>query len=270
MPQPDFYAIFGVPPSATQEEIRTAHRELVKRYHPDIYSTSGDKARATEKLREINEAYAVLGNVERRKAYDVSRVEPPRRAPAAPQARPQQPRRRSNSGRRAAARQPRRARPKFRWNRKFVTVPRAVGAAAGLLFFLVTLYALNRPPEITPVWLLLQRTEVENSASAAVTSARGWERLGSFGVRAECARVLKTHVKADQEQGSQAVLDESNATMAITILLSESEPAPSAKPLVTGQKNITKRVRHYECRSVQIRQPESWLRRKLRQTGVVD
>ncbi|HEX9662654.1 MAG TPA: J domain-containing protein, partial [Candidatus Binatia bacterium] len=61
MPQPDFYAIFGVPPSASQQEIRAAHRELVKRYHPDIYSTGDDKARATERLQAINEAYAVLG-----------------------------------------------------------------------------------------------------------------------------------------------------------------------------------------------------------------
>ena len=109
MPQPDFYAIFGVSPSATQEEIRAAHRELVKRYHPDIYSTSGDKDRATEKLREINEAYAVLGNAERRKAYDASRGERPRRPSPAPRARAPQARRSGNAARRRTARQPLRA-----------------------------------------------------------------------------------------------------------------------------------------------------------------
>jgi hypothetical protein len=81
--------------------------------------------------------------------------------------------------------------------------------------------------------------------------------------------VLKTHVKADQEQGSQAVFDESNGTMAITVLLSEADAALSAKKFLAGQKNITKRVRHYECRTVQVRQPDSWLRRKLRQTGLM-
>jgi hypothetical protein len=66
------------------------------------------------------------------------------------------------------------------------------------------------------------------------------------------------------------VLDENNAMMAITILLSETDPALSTEPSLTSHKNITKRVRHYECRTVQIRQPDSWLRQKLRQIGLVD
>jgi hypothetical protein len=137
------------------------------------------------------------------------------------------------------------------------------------MLFLVTGYFVNSSPEISPVWLLLQKTEIEPAASAPIAGARGWQQLGSFGARAECARVLKTHVKADQEQGSQAVFDETNGTMAITILLNGADPALSGKSLLAGQKNITKRVRHYECRTVQVRQPDSWLRRKLRQIGWV-
>jgi DnaJ domain len=267
MAQPDFYAIFGLSPSASQEEIRATHRELVKRYHPDIYSTSGDKARATEKLRQINEAYAVLGNAERRKAYDASRAEPPRRPPPAAQTRSSPAPRSSNTARRQTARRPLHARRKFRWNPNIFTPSRIAATLTGVTLSLATLYILNRPSEITPVWLLLQKTEVETAAGGPAATNRGWERLGTFGVRAECARVLKTHVKADQEQGSQAVLDESNATMAITILLRETDPALSANPLLAGQKTLTKRVRHYECRTVQVRQPETWLRQKLRQTG---
>jgi hypothetical protein len=270
MPQPDFYAIFGVPPSATQEEIRAAHRELVKRYHPDIYSTSGDKDRATEKLRQINEAYAVLGNIERRKAYDASRVEPPRRPSPTTQARAPQTPRSSNAARRRTARQPLRARKKFRWDKKIFTPARIGAAIGGVIFPLVAAYILSRPPEITPAWLLLQKTEVEPAASGSVPSTKGWEQLGTFGVRAECARVLKTHVKADQEQGSQAILDENNATMAITILLRETDPGLSMEPLLADKKTITKRVRHYECRTVQVRQPYSWFRQKLRHVGLVD
>jgi hypothetical protein len=266
MSQPDFYAIFGVPPSASQEEIRAAHRELVKRYHPDIYSTSGDKARATEKLQEINDAYAVLGNVERRKAYDARHVESPRRPPPAAQTRSPHIRRSSITRRRRMAPQPLRARMKFRLNRKVFTLPRLAGAVLGMILFSAAAYILNQPPEIIPVWLLLQKTEVEPAAGGSVASTSGWEQLGSFGVRAECARVLKTHVKADQAQGSQAVFDESNGTIAITVLLSEGDPALSGKKTLAG--HITKRVRHYECRTVQVRQPDSWLRRKLRQAGL--
>jgi len=266
MSQPDFYAIFGVPPSASQDEIRAAHRELVKRYHPDIYSTGGDIARATEKLREINEAYAVLGNAERRKKYDASRVEQ-RRSASVAQQRPSYVRVRSSARPKAPAR-PIRARKKLQGN-KFFTFRLLAGAIAGAILFVVTAYFLTRAPDVLPAWVLWHKTEVEPPARGPIAATNGWERLGSFGVKAECARVLKTHVKADQEQGSRAVFDESNGTMAITVFLSESDAASNPKKLLEGQRPVTKRVRHYECRAVQVRQPDSWLRRKMRQAGLV-
>jgi hypothetical protein len=269
MSQPDFYAIFGVPPSASQEEIRAAHRELVKRYHPDIYSTGDDKARATERLQAINEAYAVLGNAERRKEYDDSRVEPPRRAEFVAQQKPAQVRRGRSAPRPEAPSRPVRVRNKFQWKKKFFTFPWLAGALAAVSLFVMVAYSFTREPRISPVWVLLQKTELEPTASGPLGGARGWERLGSFGLRAQCAEDLKIRVKLDQEEGSQAVVDEVSGTVAITVLLIKIDSALKAKQWLAGQENVTKRVRHYECRAVQIRQSDSWLRRKLRQIGLV-
>ncbi len=53
----DPYKILGVSPSATDDEIKTAYRELAKKYHPDNYSGSPIADLAGEKMKEINEAY---------------------------------------------------------------------------------------------------------------------------------------------------------------------------------------------------------------------
>jgi hypothetical protein len=268
MSQPDFYAIFGVSPSASQEEIRTAHRELVKRYHPDIYSTSGDKARATEKLQAINQAYAVLGNPERRKQYDARRLEQARSAQRVAQVRQAQVRRGRSAARPKAPPRSVRGRRKFQW-KKFFTFPRLAGTVAGVMLFMLMAYWLNSEPRTLPAWILVQKTDLEPAASKSSGAAGGWEQLGTFGLRGECAHNLKYHVKQDQEQGSHAFFDEASGTVAITVLLSEAGSALNPKELLAGEKGVTKRVRHYECRAVQIRQPDSWLRRKLRQAGLV-
>jgi curved DNA-binding protein CbpA len=70
MAGPDFYKILGVSPSASADEIKAAHRELVKIFHPDLFSTSAEKARANKRLQQINEAYATLSNPGRRRRYD--------------------------------------------------------------------------------------------------------------------------------------------------------------------------------------------------------
>ncbi len=56
----DPYEVLGVDRTATQEEIRTAYRALVKKYHPDKYQGNPLADLAEEKLQEINEAYDVL------------------------------------------------------------------------------------------------------------------------------------------------------------------------------------------------------------------
>ncbi|MDW8093574.1 MAG: J domain-containing protein [Caldimicrobium sp.] len=64
----DYYAILGIPRNATQEEIKKAYRRLAMKYHPD--RNKGNKE-AEEKFKEINEAYAVLSDPEKRKLYDM-------------------------------------------------------------------------------------------------------------------------------------------------------------------------------------------------------
>ena len=54
------YKVLGVSEDATQEEIRAAYLKLVKKYHPDKYTDNPLKELATEKLKEINEAYEML------------------------------------------------------------------------------------------------------------------------------------------------------------------------------------------------------------------
>jgi len=60
----DYYKILGVGRNASQDEIKRAFRELAHKYHPD---KNGGSA---EKFKEINEAYQVLGNPEKRQQYD--------------------------------------------------------------------------------------------------------------------------------------------------------------------------------------------------------
>src|SRR5690606_28127328 len=62
----DYYEILGVSRNATAEEIRRAYRRLARKYHPDVNREEG----AEERFKEINEAYEVLGDEERRAAYD--------------------------------------------------------------------------------------------------------------------------------------------------------------------------------------------------------
>ena len=56
----DPYKVLGVSPSATDEEIKDAYRQLAKKYHPDQYSDSPLKDLADEKMKEINEAYDTI------------------------------------------------------------------------------------------------------------------------------------------------------------------------------------------------------------------
>ncbi len=62
----DYYQILGVPRDAEKSDIKKAYRKLARRYHPDVNS----EADAEEKFKEINEAYEVLKDPDKRQAYD--------------------------------------------------------------------------------------------------------------------------------------------------------------------------------------------------------
>ncbi|MGA8657616.1 MAG: J domain-containing protein [Chthoniobacterales bacterium] len=63
----DYYETLGVSRTASHDDIRTAYRKLARKYHPDV---AKDKAAGEEKFKEINEAYEVLGDPEKRRKYD--------------------------------------------------------------------------------------------------------------------------------------------------------------------------------------------------------
>ena len=63
----DYYEVLGIDKSADENAIKKAYWSLAKKYHPD--KNPGDKE-AEEKFKEVNEAYAVLSDSEKRSKYD--------------------------------------------------------------------------------------------------------------------------------------------------------------------------------------------------------
>ena len=66
MAQRDYYEVLGVPKSASESDIKSAFRNLARKYHPDV----SDAPDAEDKFKEINEAYRVLSDDDKRAAYD--------------------------------------------------------------------------------------------------------------------------------------------------------------------------------------------------------
>lgn len=66
MTQRDYYEVLGVSRNASNEELKSAFRTLARKYHPDV----NKEPDAEEKFKEINEAFAVLSDADKRRAYD--------------------------------------------------------------------------------------------------------------------------------------------------------------------------------------------------------
>ena len=62
----DYYEILGLQRNATDDDIKAAFRKLARQYHPDV----SKEANAEEKFKEVNEAYGVLSDAEKRARYD--------------------------------------------------------------------------------------------------------------------------------------------------------------------------------------------------------
>lgn len=67
MSKRDYYEVLGVNRNATEDEIKKAYRKLARKYHPDV---NRDDPEAEEKFKEVNEAYEVLSDKEKRARYD--------------------------------------------------------------------------------------------------------------------------------------------------------------------------------------------------------
>ena len=63
----DYYAVLGVAPGASEKELSRAYKKLAKQHHPDANAGNPE---SEERFKEVNAAYDVLGDAEKRKEYD--------------------------------------------------------------------------------------------------------------------------------------------------------------------------------------------------------
>lgn len=64
----DYYHMLGIERTASSEEVKNAYRKMAMEYHPDL---NQDKPGCEERLKEINEAYGILGDEGKRRQYDL-------------------------------------------------------------------------------------------------------------------------------------------------------------------------------------------------------
>ena len=69
----DYYSILGLRPDSSAEEIKKVYRKLAMQYHPD---RNGGNPESEERLKEINEAYQILGDEKKRRRYDLQYRQP--------------------------------------------------------------------------------------------------------------------------------------------------------------------------------------------------
>jgi len=278
----DYYQILGVTRSASADQIRSAYRELVKQYHPDLFLAPEAKAEATEKLRLINEAYAVLGNQKRREKYDRRFVQIPKEKPRA----------RAGASRAKTRFRPAKVRrhisklqvlkQALRFSKK-----RIAYALVAVVLALVLTYATRSEPRLIVAFSLFEKLE-DSSAKGPSQTEGGWKPVAEYASLSECAAKLKERVRTDEQDGGRAVFGDPNGTMAIVVLVKretvergedamagrsaqsavDESASPETKPAEeraeSGNARMTKRVRNLECRPTQRLVSESWLDRLLK------
>lgn len=67
----DYYETLGVDRNASDEDVKKAFRKLARQYHPDLHAGDHQKKHAEEKFKEINEAYEILSDQDKRRRYDM-------------------------------------------------------------------------------------------------------------------------------------------------------------------------------------------------------
>jgi hypothetical protein len=177
-----------------------------------------------------------------------------------------------------------------------------VGSICALIIVAFVAQAVWEKPQTAIVWTLLAQTMVEPSKDVARQKLTGpnWIASGKYDSRLQCTDALKAMVKRDEQEGSRAIFDERQGTIAITVHLRDEaalakeyfqakrnrrSSEPDSKASVDDEEllkqaseearefirknGLTKRVRNYECRQMQVLMPESWLRQKLRQAGLI-
>ena len=63
----DYYEVLGVDKNASEDEIKRAYKKMARKYHPDL---NPDNKEAEEKFKEVNEAYEVLSDSDKKARYD--------------------------------------------------------------------------------------------------------------------------------------------------------------------------------------------------------
>ncbi|MCX6097822.1 MAG: J domain-containing protein [Caldiserica bacterium] len=187
-PDKDLYGVLGVSPSASQEQIRSQYRVLVKKYHPDLHP--GD-ASAALMMERVNAAYDIVGNSEERKQYDaeISASSQSRGETAAPTGHGQ-----SVYGNPAAG-----ARPRSTWNPQWgntASDPREQQAEAEAMWEAMRSQERNRGGLFSDVWANVPDQRAQGDLS-------GWAVAGRviwlivrivFGVLFIALRFLNTNV----------------------------------------------------------------------------
>ena len=65
----DYYEVLGLPRTAKASDVKRAYRKLARKHHPDL-QTASERSSAAERFKEINEAYEVLSDPDKRAKYD--------------------------------------------------------------------------------------------------------------------------------------------------------------------------------------------------------